>query len=180
MNQLQQFIEYVFNAIKIWVIVQPWESGIRVRMGKHVKKLNKGIHFKIPYFDSVYVQEVRLRVMDMSIQTLTTKDMKTITLKSAMGYSIIDVEKLYRTLYTPEGTLQNIAMSTIAEVVQSNNAVDITPKLLEDKVIEILDAERYGIDCSYLKINNFAMVRTYRLIQDSSWTDTGYAMDRKK
>ena len=180
MNQVQQFIEYIFNAVKIWVIVQPWESGIRVRNGKHIKKLNKGIHFKFPYFDSVYVQEIRLRVRELPIQTLTSRDHKTITLNSSLGYTIRDIEKLYNTLYKPEMTLQNISMSAIAEVLQENNAEDISPDLLEKEVLKKLNAVDYGMDYQYFKITNFAVVRTYRLIQDHSWVDPGFSMNEKK
>ncbi len=45
MNQLKDFFEYIFNAFKIWIIVQPWQTGIRVRAGNKIKKLEKGILF---------------------------------------------------------------------------------------------------------------------------------------
>jgi regulator of protease activity HflC (stomatin/prohibitin superfamily) len=63
MYQVKEFFEYIFNAVKIWIIIQPWQQGLRVRNGKDVKLLNGGIYFKLPYFDSVYVQETRLRVV---------------------------------------------------------------------------------------------------------------------
>lgn len=180
MNQVQQFFEYLFKSLKIWVIVQPWEAGIRVRNGKHIKKLTKGIFFKLPYFDSVYVQEVRLRVREMPMQTLTSKDGKTLTINSSMGYSIHDIEKLYNTLYRPEMTLQSIAMSGIAEVVSETNIDDISPKLLEKKVIGKLKADDYGLTYEFFKVSNFAIVQTYRLIQDQSWISEGFAMTDKK
>ena len=180
MNQVQQFLEYIFNSLKIRVIVQPWEAGIRVRSGKYTKKLSKGIFFKIPYFDSVYVQEVRLRVREMPMQTLTSKDGKTLTINSSMGYSINNIEKLYNTLYRPEMTLQSIAMSGIAEVVSETNIDDISPKLLEDKVIGKLKADDYGLTYEFFKVSNFAIVQTYRLIQDQSWISEGFAMTDKK
>jgi len=180
MNQVQQFLEYIFNAFKIWVIVQPWEAGLRVRNGKHIKKLSQGIYFKLPYFDSVYVQEIRLRVREMPMQTLTSKDLKTVTLNSAMGYSISNIEKLYQTLYKPEMTLQNIAMSSIAEVLHNTNAEEISPGLLETKVLDKLKADDYGLNYEYFKITNFAVVKTFRLIQDQSWVSEGFSMTEKK
>lgn len=180
MNQVQQFFEYLFKSLKIWVIVQPWEAGIRVRNGKAIKRLYKGIYFKIPYFDSVYVQEVRLRVREMPMQTLTSKDQQTITLNSSMGYSIENIEKLYQTLYRPEMTLQNIAMSAIAEVLSTTEAKQISPELLEKSVIDKLKADDYGLNYEYFKITNFAIVQTYRLIQDQSWVSEGFSMTEKK
>lgn len=180
MNQVKDFIEYIVNAIKIWVIVQPWEAGIRVRFGKKVKKLSKGIYFKIPYFDSVYVQETRLRVCSMPVQTISTKDNKTITINGAVGYLITDVEKLYKTLFHPETTITNMCMSYIAEYVNNNNTEDLSGKALSENVLKELEKLEYGIKFEYFKVTSFAVVRTYRLIQDYSWTDENLKMDKKK
>jgi hypothetical protein len=180
MNQVKDFFEYIFNSIKIWIIVQPWQSGIRVRNGKHIKKLSGGIYFRLPYFDSVFVQENRLRVTEMPMQTLTSKDIKTITLNSSFGYSILDVGKLYETLYHPEKTLQNIAMSEVANFIWNNKLETITPESLEESVLLKLKAEDYGIKFEYFRITNFAVVRTYRLIQDQSWISENLQMDTKK
>jgi len=179
MNQVQQFFEYIFNAVKIFIIVQPWQSGIRVRNGKKIKKLTKGLYFRIPYFDSVYIQEVRLRISENPIQTLTSKDLKTITINSSLGYSINDIDKLYKTLYHPETTLKNIAMNEVAVYIYKNNLEDITPENLGNIVLEKLKELDYGIKFEYFKITNFAVVRTYRLIQDQSWLSEGLEMNEK-
>ena len=180
MNQIQQFFEYIFNSFKIFIIVQPWEAGIRVRGGNKIKKLKKGMYFRIPYYDSVFIQESRLRVTEMPIQTLTTLDHKTITISSSFGYSINDVDKLYKTLYHPESTLKNIAASELATLIYSKRTENITPKELEVSVLNSLKKHNYGISFDYFKITNFAIVRTYRLIQDGSWTDEGLDMNSKK
>lgn len=181
MNQIKDFFEYVFQSIKIWIIVQPWETGIIVRNGSRVKKLNKGIYFRIPYFDSVYIQESRLRVASLPIQTLTSKDLKTITLNSSVGYSITSIETLYNTLYHPETTIQNMAMSEIADFIFKSNLNDINPHSIEVAVLEKLNATKYGLKFEYFRITNFAVVRTFRLIQDGqSWSYEGLEMNKKK
>lgn len=181
MGQIKEFFEYIFNAIKIWVIVQPWEQGIRVRAGKDTKLLNKGIYFRIPYLDSIYIQEVRLRMISLSIQTLTTKDGKTLTVNSSLGYSIENIEKLYDTLYHPEGTLSDMVMSEVSGYIFDNNLSDINPAKIEKYVLEKMKVEDYGIKFKYFRITNFAAVRTYRLIQDhQSWIDNTVDMTNKR
>jgi len=180
MNQVKELFEYIFNAIKIWIIVQPWQQGLRVRNGKSIKLLNGGIYFRIPYFDSIFVQEIRLRTILLPIQTLTSKDLKTITISSCIGYSITSLEQLYKTLHHPETTLQNIAMSQISEFIFKNNLNDITPEIIENNIISKLNNENYGIKFEYFKITSFAVVRTYRLIQDNGYVYEGLSMDNKK
>lgn len=167
--QVKELFDYLFNAFKIWVIIQPWEQGLRVRKGKKIKLLNGGIYFKIPYFDSVYVQETRLRVVDLPIQTLTSKDFKTITLSSSFGYSMHSIQRLFDTLYHPEVTIANIASSEIADYVFKKNINEITPEDIEKIVLTKLNSLDYGLKFEYFKLSNFAVVRTYRLIQDTSY-----------
>jgi regulator of protease activity HflC (stomatin/prohibitin superfamily) len=176
-NQIQQFFEYIFNAVKIWVIVQPWQTGIRVRFGKRIKKLEKGVYLRIPYFDAIFIQEKRLRITTMPIQTLTSSDQKTITMSGAVGYVISDIEELYQTLYHPETTINNIALSEVAGFIHSRQLEDITPELIESSVLKKLQEHSYGLVFKYFKITNYAIVRTYRLIQDHTWVDEGLTMD---
>lgn len=180
MNQVKDFFEYIFNSIKIWIIVQPWQTGIRVRNGKRVKKLTGGIYFRLPYFDSVFIQENRLRVASMPIQTLTSKDIKTITINGAVGYTIIDIEKLYKTLFHPETTIANITMSEVADFIFKNNLDSINPNTIEEAVISKLNKDDFGLKFEYFRITNFAVVRTFRLIQDQSWISEGLSMNDKK
>lgn len=180
MNQIKDFFEYIFNAIKIWVIIQPWQQGLRVRNGVGIRELKGGIYFKLPYFDSIYVQEDRLRVVSLPIQTLTSKDVKTITLSSSIGYSIVSIKQLYQSLYHPETTISNMAMSEISDFIFTNALKDITPAKLEEVVLARLNAENYGLKFEYFKITSFAIVTTYRLIQDQSWLSEGLDMDKKK
>ena len=180
MNQVQQFFEYLFQSLKIWVIIQPWEAGLIVRNGNKVKKVSKGIYFKLPYFDSVYVQETRLRVVSLPLQTLTSKDQKTITMNGAIGYVISDIDTLYKTLYHPEITISNITMSEVSDFVFKNRVEEISPSLIEAAVLDKLNADNFGITFEYFRITNFAVVRTFRLIQDQSWVSEGLPMDTKK
>lgn len=180
MNQVQQFFEYIFNAVKVFVIIQPWQTGLRVRNGRKIKKLDKGIYFRIPYFDSVFIQETRLRVGEVPIQTLTSKDLQTLTISSSFGYSVEDIETLYNTLYHPEETLQNIAMSEVANFVFTNNIKDITPDNIEKSVLDKFKEMGYGLNFEYFKIANFAVVKTFRLIQDQSYGYSRLDMEDKR
>jgi hypothetical protein len=179
MNQFKDFLEYILNAVKIWIIVQPWQTGIIVRNGNKIREVSAGIFFRIPYFDSVFIQENRLRVISLPIQTITTKDGFTITLSASLGYSIESIKTLYKTLYHPETTLQNIAMSYLSEYIYKTDLKQITPIEIEKLIITELAKEDYGLIFKYFKTTNFAVVKTFRLIQDRSEVYEGLYMNNK-
>lgn len=179
MNYIKDTIEYITKAVKIWVIISPWQNAVRVRFGKHMKTLTPGIYIKIPVIDDVYIQTVRLRIIAMPLQTLNTYDDKTATVKTAVGYTITDIKKLYNTLHEPETTVNNIVLGEIADFVTNMKAAEYSAKKLEAAVLSKLQKKDYGLTFEYVKILEFATVKTIRLIQDKHWHQEALEMDQK-
>lgn len=170
-------IENLTKLFRWWIIVHPWESGLRVRFGKKIKQLKSGIHFRIPYLDSCYVQTIRLRVIGLCPQTTSTKDGQTITVICNVGYQISDLQKMYNTLYHPESTIGNIFQGKVAQFISGNNLVDVTPNSIKEYVERDLNGDEFGITYKYIQVTGFAIVKTFRLIQDSHWQETNTKMD---
>jgi len=95
MNLFSRLIEKFRSLFIWWVIITPWEQVLRVRLGKHLKLLEEGIHLKIPGIDYIFRQSTRMRVGLLPTQTLTTEDNKTLTIRGMIVYSIADLELLY-------------------------------------------------------------------------------------
>lgn len=157
----------------------PWESGLRVRFGKKVTVMKPGVYLKIPIVDNCYVQTTRLRVITLPVQTLTTLDGKTISLVASGGYSIDDIYKLYNTLFHPEATIINIVMGSIAEYIATSNYEQCTPSQIENNVNGILQKKNdHGLANLEMRVIGFAIVKTYRLIQDGHYINSGESLNR--
>lgn len=176
MNSLWELLRRFGELFVWWTVVQPWEGAIRVRFGKRVRTLAPGVHLRIPYADSVYRQTVRLRLCMMGIQTLSTSDGKTITLAASLGYRIADVWKLYNTLHHAEATIQNLAMGEIARFVQGRTLAECGPAAIEKAVSSALSLDQYGISADGIRLLDFAVVKTYRLINEQRY-GTGDLLD---
>jgi len=178
MNFVTNIIGWIQHIFMWWVIINPWERGLRVRRGKDVTLLTEGVYLKIPVIDSVYVQTIRLRAIGLPVQTITTKDGKTISIVVSASYSISDIKKLYYTLYRPEMTIANIVMGAIAEYVAGNDYGDCLPSSIERSVNAILIKNEYGLGDMAIKVIGYAVVKTYRLIQDGHYMDQGITLDQ--
>lgn len=176
-NSITAFIAKVFQW---WFTVMPWEQAIRVRRGRNVRLLGAGLYLKIPFADVVYIQTTRMRMIDTPMQTMSTQDGNTITIKSSIGYSIADIQVLYSTLYHPEITLNSMAMGAVGEFIRKTKMQDVSPKEIEDFVSGKIEAEKYGLKGFSFKITTFATVKTFRLIQDGSAFYEGLSMEAKK
>lgn len=180
MDSIKNLLDYILNIFKIWIIVQPWEQGLRVRMGKHIKLVNGGMYFKFPYLDSYYIQQIRLRVISLPMQTVTTNDGHTVTLMGSIGYQMTDIEKMYTTVYHPELTIANVVMNEVADYVYNNDLKTIKANFVEEHVLSKVKKLDYGIDVQSFKLTGFAVVKTFRLIQDGAWIPEGMRLDEKK
>lgn len=158
----------------------PWEQAIFIRRGSQVKPLGAGIYFKIPFIDVVYIQTTRMRMIDLSYQTMSTKDGKTVTIKSAVGYGIENVLKLYNTMHHPEMTLGSLVMGYIAEFVRSKQYEELQPIDIEAYANSKMSTLTNGLKDINVKITSYTEARTYRMIQDHTGLWEGLNMDEPK
>lgn len=168
---LATIAEHITKLFNWYVIVAPWEQGVRVRFGKKIKHLYPGIYFRIPYFDAVFVQTTRTRVVTLTMQTITTTDGYAISINASCRYRIDDVFKLFNTLYHPDATIANIVLGEIGKYISSREKKDCPPEKIESEVSQTLGTLglEYGISDTNVGIISFAVVTTYRMINDQCW-----------
>ncbi len=173
MEVVNQIFSFISKLFEWWFTVMPWEQAIFIRKGKNPKILKEGLYFKIPFIDRVYIQQTRTRIIDVPVQTVSTSDNKTITIRSVIGYSITDLLVLFNTISHPEMTLQGIVMGAIADHINQTNSEKITPSSVEEYALTQININNYGLGNVTIKITSWAEVKTYRLIQDHSWINEG-------
>lgn len=179
MNAILDTLSRLFGHIVFWVVVAPWEQAIRIRAGKHVRRLGPGLHLRIPILDDVFKQSVRLRSAMMMTQTLQTAR-GTLVISGALGYAIADIEKLFRTLHHADDTLTQIAATRLAAYVLK--AEQCTPDEISESVSRDLATEfaLYGVADVSVRVSDFAYVRTYRLMNEGRWTHTHSPLTTEK
>lgn len=175
-EQITLLFEQIAKLFKWWVIILPWEQGLRIRLGKKKKRLCPGVYFRFPYFDTVVVRTTRLRAVPLSIQTIQTKDGHALSVFCSCGYAVGDIEKLYETLFHPDATISAMIMGFTADFIATHDLANINPKKIEESVMQKMNAEQYGLKDFRSNVLGFAAVKTFRLIQDSSWQP----VDRKE
>ena len=182
MSIVRELLEGFRNIFRWWFVIAPWEQAVRVRLGKNLKLLGAGVHLRIPFIDRVYIQSIRLRMVYMPAQTLSTKDLKPITIAGSLGYRITDLLKMYQTVHQPKDTIIQETMGHVAEYVATHDIKDCAPHEIESCVDGVTDLTRYGIETTGFRITDFVVVRTYRLLMDeiSRWEQNDLHMNESK
>jgi len=165
MEWLQQVLTRFSEAFIWWFVLQPWEQALRVRAGRHIKKFEGGIHFKVPYLDAIFRQNCRLRLSDIPQQTITNASNETLTIAGALQYRVSDVEPLYTKLHMAENTLAQTTQSLVADYIATHKGDECDPHTVQEFINEqVADFAKYGLEEIRYLLTDYARVRTYRII----------------
>ena len=174
MNELIELIKRFINELKFWMIIDPWDQAVRVRLGKYTKVLKGGVYFKIPVLDIFYVQSCRFRISSNADKnTVQTLDNKAVTFVIGIGYKIDDIFKLYNTLHHAEDTIKYMMRSEACKYVSLHNLVDIKLQQMTEALTQKLNLEEYGLSSVIVYITDLTYVKTYRLIGDYMYGNNG-------
>lgn len=179
MEWFKAVLNIVGEIFNWFFIINPWERAIRVRIGKHIKKIDPGIHFKIPFFDRVFKQSIRLRICAVKSQSVTTTDGHTLTVAGAIEYSINDILPLYNTINNPEETINQTVQSLVSKYIAENTLERCKPKDVMAYVNSNLNLDQWGLSSSRYLLTDFAIVKTYRIITGEiyKWFDEQLRME---
>lgn len=168
MGVVQNILDFLRNLLSWWFVVLPWEQAIRVRFGKHMRLFEAGLYWRIPFFDVLYIQNVRRRISIIPLQTLGTSDGKTITLHGSLGYRVADIQKLQMSLHDADGSIQQEVLGLVTRYVVSHPASECSSTEITAAVSTQLDLSKYGLaDEEFFLIGYVASVPTFRLLQDA-------------
>lgn len=168
MDKLTDLFSFLRNCFRWYFIVMPWEQAIFIRGGRKHRVLGPGLYFRIPFIDMVYINTTRRRMIEAPMQTVTTSDGHAITIKTGVSYRIVDMFKLYNGLYHPENTLLNIVMSDVSRYVSDRKLHELSPNNIESAMSISAQQDEWGLGDLKVTLNNYAVVKTFRLIQDQS------------
>jgi len=156
----------IVDAWKCWIVIAPWEIGVRVRLGRNADAMQPGFHFRIPFVDVITLVNTRLRI-DGTPPVTVHGQAKHCTryISATVGYHVTDPLKAM------------LKFGLLSSVVTTKAQGEIAAKCDEAEAIkslrEFFDAGS-GIEIDFIKFVEDVEVRTYRLINGTSWCASGH------
>lgn len=147
-------------------IVDQWEMGVHLRTGKFFKVVTSGLNWKIPFFDKIWVTPVITQTVNLSPQTLTTADERSIVLTSIVRYHVFNVQSFLLNVMHANDVLVDMTQGIIRDIVETTNwndlvdLTDIVTPAVNDEVI------KWGIKVEAVKFPDLGEIKTYRIITD--------------
>jgi regulator of protease activity HflC (stomatin/prohibitin superfamily) len=155
-----------------FVIVEQWNGAVQLRYGKFIKVLSPGIHFKIPFFDSIVECPVITQSVNLPSQTLTTLDDESIVLKSIIRYKVSNIQTYLLGVMHANDVLIDTTQGMIRDVVELttwDDLVDVN-ETITNKVKEYV--VRWGIEVEAVTITDLGIVKSFRIFGDEAHKTT--------
>jgi len=155
-----------------FVIIEQWNGAVQLRCGKFIKVLSPGIHFKIPFFDSIIECPVITQSVNLPSQTLTTLDDESIVLKSIIRYKVSNIRTYLLGVMHANDVLIDTTQGMIRDVVELttwNDLVDVNETITNEVKEYVV---RWGIEVEAVTITDLGIVKSFRIFGDEAHKTT--------
>lgn len=165
-DKLIDLIVTFIHDILPFKIVDQWEKGVHLRFGKFKRVVEPGLRWKISFFDQIITTPVITQTVNLSPQTVTTLDEKSIVLSSIVRYYIHDVQKFLLGVMHANDVLIDTTQGIIRDMVENTNweeLVDLT-RIVTPEVNE--QVAKWGITVEQVSFPDLGQIVTYRVMSD--------------
>ncbi len=142
-------------------IINQYERGIVLRLGKYSRTLNPGFRIIIPYIDHMSKVDVRTTPMDIPKQEVITRDNVTVNVDAIVYFRVIDAPKAVLETTNYAYATSTFAQTALRDVTGNFDLDEILSKRdeISAKIREIVDAQtdKWGIDIENVKLQNIEL-----------------------
>lgn len=142
-------------------IINQYERGIVLRLGKYTKTLHPGVNVINPFFDKVTKVDVRTRAMDIPKQEVITKDNVTVNVDAVVYARVINPQKAILETTNYSYATSTFAQTALRDVTGNFDLDEILSKRdeISEKIREIVDVQtdKWGIDIESVKLQNIEL-----------------------
>ena len=166
-DKLIDLIVTFIHDVLPFKIVNQWEEGVHLRNGKFLKVVGPGLVYKRPFFDKIWVTPVITQTVNLSPQTVTSLDERSVVLSSIVRYHIYDVEKFLLGVMHANDVLVDTTQGIIREIVEDTTWEDLVD--LTNRVTPVVNKQvkKWGITVQLVSFPDLGEITTYRIIGDT-------------
>ena len=169
-DRIFDFISDAWEWLIPWVIIDQYEQGVVLFLGKYTRVVNPGLCFIWPFgIESVKYETVVRQTSYLDPQSLTTKDGKSVTVAGIIIYKIIDIRKFLLDIDEGEDDMNNIVYGIISDCIENSEWKSIRRSLFNYSVFEQAQKECFdycGVEILAVKWSDKATARNLRLWND--------------
>jgi regulator of protease activity HflC (stomatin/prohibitin superfamily) len=125
------------------VIIQPYQQGLTIRLGRYTGRMNPGFRWVIPLITQVVKLDLRTQVMDVPSQEVITKDNSPTNVDAIVYIRVIDPEKAFFEVTNYRLATVSLAQTTLRGIIGEMELDEVlyNRDVINSKLRDILDRE---------------------------------------
>lgn len=169
LDKLIDFLIELKDQLLPWVVIEHYNEGVRLRLGKNKGKLMPGFHVKIPFVDQVLVQMVKTTTVNLSEQTITTKDNRQVVVRAIIKYEVGDVIKFLLEVNDAIDALSDMSKGIIRDQIKKRNWNQCNDDDIEKEIYKRIktEAEKWGLKVKEVTLTDLGEIPSFRLFNSS-------------
>jgi len=161
-------------------IIQPYEQGVYMRLGKFIKILNQGLNFVFPLISTVVKIDLRTQVLDVPSQEVITKDNSPVSVDAIVYIKVTDPKNAFFEIVDYRFATMNLAQTTLRSIIGEMELDEILSNREKINVTlrDILDenTDKWGVKVESVEIRE---VDPARKVKDSMEEQTSAERRRR-
>lgn len=149
---------FVLSGIRI---VNQYERGVVLTLGRFTGLRNPGIRIVVPLFQAMTKVDVRSRPIDVPGQEIITRDNVTVKVDAVVYFRVTDAPKAVLETINYTAATSQFAQAALRDVAGNADLDDVLSKReqISQQIKLIVDAEtsKWGIDVENVKIQNIEL-----------------------
>ena len=142
-------------------IINQYERGVVLRLGKYSRTLSPGFRVIIPYLDKMIKVDVRTTPMDIPKQEVITRDNVTVNVDAVVYAKVIDAQRAVLETTNYAYATSTFAATALRDVTGNFDLDEILSKRdeISTQIRAIVDAQadKWGIDIESVKLQNIEL-----------------------
>lgn len=146
-------------------IINEGNEALVERLGQYHKKLNPGLNFILPMFDTIVVEETtREKVLGIDPQNAITKDNVSLKVDAVIYWQIVDLERTFYVVEDIQSAIDNLVVTTLRSAIGQLNLDETysSRDKINQKLLEQLDeaTENWGVKVTRIEVREITPAKT--------------------
>jgi membrane protease subunit HflK len=160
-----------WSALTPFFTIPQYEKGVILRLGKYLRTVEPGPHWKMPFVDTWLSVEAVQTTMHVQKQTLATRDGVSVTTSAVLQYEIKDPKLFLLEVYEGIDAINDIALSEIKDVITNHTweQIRLESEILEKEIVKKIrrQVRAYGVHIKRFGFADIGKIKTIRLMNDA-------------
>lgn len=166
-DRLVELLIGCVELFRFWVVLDPYERGVLLRLGRFVREVEPGFHWVWPFrIDHVLHESVVPTTHSLGYESITTKDNRSITFHAVITFQVRDIKKALLEIEDVNHAVRDACSGEIGRVLHGSTWAEV----IDDAILDTLTAAcrkrgfRYGIEIMSAQLASLSLTRNIRLM----------------